>query len=97
MLSQSRLESVFSGRPYDLLDAALNDTVATFPVDIQVSQAELARIFGAQVVLWSRFSSGLYGVVEVIYFHVCVSKVESSAVTKHLAHATRPSVNWSRR
>lgn len=31
----SRLESVFGGRPYDLLDAALNDTVSTFPVDIQ--------------------------------------------------------------
>ena len=32
---QERLEQVFDGRPYDLLDAALTDTVANFPVDIQ--------------------------------------------------------------
>ena len=32
---QDRLEQVFDGRPYDLLDAALTDTVANFPVDIQ--------------------------------------------------------------
>ncbi|KAH9288043.1 hypothetical protein KI387_032160, partial [Taxus chinensis] len=29
------LEDLFSGRPYDMLDAALTDTVAKFPVDIQ--------------------------------------------------------------
>ncbi|KAL6844591.1 hypothetical protein ACP4OV_025250 [Aristida adscensionis] len=32
---ESRLEDVFAGRPYDMLDAALSDTVARFPVDIQ--------------------------------------------------------------
>lgn len=32
---ESRLEDIFAGRPYDMLDAALSDTVAKFPVDIQ--------------------------------------------------------------
>lgn len=32
---EERLEAVFDGRPYDSLDAALTDTVARFPVDIQ--------------------------------------------------------------
>jgi phytoene synthase len=33
--SQERLDQVFDGRPFDLLDAALTDTVASFPCDIQ--------------------------------------------------------------
>lgn len=33
---ESRLEDLFNGRPFDMLDAALSDTVAKFPVDIQV-------------------------------------------------------------
>ncbi|KAK8934670.1 hypothetical protein KSP39_PZI014843 [Platanthera zijinensis] len=32
---QARLEGVFAGRPYDMFDAALSDTVMAFPVDIQ--------------------------------------------------------------
>jgi phytoene synthase len=32
---EERLEALFEGRPYDALDAALTDTVARFPVDIQ--------------------------------------------------------------
>ncbi|URE18748.1 phytoene synthase [Musa troglodytarum] len=32
---ESRLEDVFAGRPYDMLDAALSDTVSKYPVDIQ--------------------------------------------------------------
>ncbi|PIA26677.1 hypothetical protein AQUCO_09100082v1 [Aquilegia coerulea] len=32
---ESRLEDLFQGRPYDMLDAALSDTVGKFPVDIQ--------------------------------------------------------------
>ncbi|OIT34597.1 bifunctional 15-cis-phytoene synthase, chromoplastic [Nicotiana attenuata] len=32
---EDRLEDVFSGRPFDMLDAALSDTVSRFPVDIQ--------------------------------------------------------------
>ncbi|XP_047324679.1 phytoene synthase 2, chloroplastic-like [Impatiens glandulifera] len=32
---ESRLEDIFEGRPFDMLDAALADTVAKFPVDIQ--------------------------------------------------------------
>lgn len=33
---EERLEDVFRGQPYDMLDATLADTVARFPVDIQV-------------------------------------------------------------
>nr|ADW08475.1 phytoene synthase [Lilium lancifolium] len=32
---EARLEDLFAGRPYDMLDAALSDTVLKFPVDIQ--------------------------------------------------------------
>nr|QQR34459.1 chloroplast phytoene synthase 2 [Capsicum annuum] len=32
---EARLEDIFSGRPFDMLDAALSDTVSRFPVDIQ--------------------------------------------------------------
>lgn len=32
---EDRLENVFNGRPFDMLDAALSDTVSNFPVDIQ--------------------------------------------------------------
>ncbi|CAH8320172.1 unnamed protein product [Eruca vesicaria subsp. sativa] len=32
---EARLEDLFRGRPFDMLDAALADTVATYPVDIQ--------------------------------------------------------------
>lgn len=32
---EERLEAVFEGRPYDILDAALTDTVSRFAVDIQ--------------------------------------------------------------
>ncbi|XP_075645120.1 phytoene synthase 2, chloroplastic [Castanea sativa] len=32
---ESRLEDLFQGQPFDMLDAALSDTVAKFPVDIQ--------------------------------------------------------------
>nr|AMJ39472.1 phytoene synthase 2 [Bixa orellana] len=32
---EKRLDDLFEGRPYDMLDAALSDTVAKYPVDIQ--------------------------------------------------------------
>lgn len=32
---EERLEAIFEGRPYDMLDAALTDTIAKYPVDIQ--------------------------------------------------------------
>ena len=32
---EDRLESIFAGKPYDLLDAALSDTVANFPLAIE--------------------------------------------------------------
>ena len=33
---EERLQDIFDGRPYDLLDAALTDTVFRFPLDIKV-------------------------------------------------------------
>jgi len=33
---EARLEDLFQGRPFNMMDAALADTVAKFPVDIQV-------------------------------------------------------------
>ncbi|KAG9135731.1 hypothetical protein Leryth_002460 [Lithospermum erythrorhizon] len=32
---ETRLEDIFIGRPFDMLDAALSDTVSKFPIDIQ--------------------------------------------------------------
>ncbi|KAM7267629.1 hypothetical protein ACFE04_009795 [Oxalis oulophora] len=32
---EARLEDLFQGRPFDMLDAALSDTVTNYPVDIQ--------------------------------------------------------------
>ncbi|CAN1178970.1 Phytoene synthase 2, chloroplastic (Fragment) [Linum perenne] len=32
---EERLEDIFNGRPYDLLDAALTDTISRFPLDIK--------------------------------------------------------------
>ncbi|CAM0908533.1 unnamed protein product [Alopecurus aequalis] len=32
---ERRLEDLFAGRPYDMLDAALSDTITNFPIDIQ--------------------------------------------------------------
>ncbi|KMZ72123.1 Phytoene synthase [Zostera marina] len=32
---EAKLEDLFAGRPYDMLDATLSDTVTRFPVDIQ--------------------------------------------------------------
>ncbi|KAE8774199.1 Phytoene synthase, chloroplastic [Hordeum vulgare] len=37
---ERRLEDLFVGRPYDLLDAALSDTITKFPIDIQVASDE---------------------------------------------------------
>lgn len=34
---EKRLNDLFDGQPYDMYDAALADTVSTYPVDIQVS------------------------------------------------------------
>lgn len=33
---EERLEDIFEGRPYDLLDAALSHTVSKFPIDMKV-------------------------------------------------------------
>lgn len=41
---ESRLEELFQGRPFDMLDAALSDTVTKFPVDVQVLIDFVAQI-----------------------------------------------------
>ena len=33
---EDRLQDIFNGRPYDMLDAALTDTVFKFPLDIKM-------------------------------------------------------------
>lgn len=33
---EDRLHDIFNGHPYDMLDAALTDTVTKFPLDIKV-------------------------------------------------------------
>lgn len=33
---EERLQDIFNGHPYDMLDAALTDTVFKFPLDIKV-------------------------------------------------------------
>ncbi|XP_044414982.1 uncharacterized protein [Triticum aestivum] len=38
---ERRLEDLFTGHPYDMLDAALSDTIAMFPIDIQVGLESL--------------------------------------------------------
>lgn len=41
---EERLHDIFDGRPYDMLDSALTDTVFNFPLDIKVSdQVESLR------------------------------------------------------
>lgn len=39
---EARLEDLFNGRPFDMLDAALANTVNKFPVNIQVTCIRLA-------------------------------------------------------
>jgi phytoene synthase len=34
---EDRLDDIFNGHPYDMLDAALTDTVSKFPLDIKVA------------------------------------------------------------
>ncbi|KAG8383697.1 hypothetical protein BUALT_Bualt04G0040900 [Buddleja alternifolia] len=52
---QARLEDSFRGRPFDMLDAALSDTVCTFPVDIQPFRD---MIEGMRMDLWkSRYEN----------------------------------------
>ncbi|KAG8049335.1 hypothetical protein GUJ93_ZPchr0009g1512 [Zizania palustris] len=52
---EKRLEDLFEGRPYDMYDAALSDTVSKFPVDIQPFKD---MIEGMRLDLWkSRYKS----------------------------------------
>ncbi|CAA0813408.1 Phytoene synthase- chloroplastic [Striga hermonthica] len=52
---EDRLEDIFKGRPFDMLDAALSDTVAQFPVDIQPFKD---MIEGMRMDLWkSRYKN----------------------------------------
>ncbi|KAG8373535.1 hypothetical protein BUALT_Bualt11G0034700 [Buddleja alternifolia] len=52
---EARLEDIFRGRPFDMLDAALSDTVSRFPVDIQPFRD---MIEGMRMDLWkSRYKN----------------------------------------
>ncbi|KAI3462239.1 hypothetical protein Pfo_018902 [Paulownia fortunei] len=52
---EARLEDIFGGRPFDMLDAALSDTVSKFPVDIQPFRD---MIEGMRMDLWkSRYKN----------------------------------------
>ncbi|XP_027329199.1 phytoene synthase 2, chloroplastic [Abrus precatorius] len=52
---ESRLEELFQGRPFDMLDASLSDTVSKFPVDIQPFKD---MIEGMRMDLWkSRYKN----------------------------------------
>ncbi|XP_073278089.1 phytoene synthase 2, chloroplastic [Primulina huaijiensis] len=52
---ESRLDDIFRGRPFDMLDAALSDTVCKFPIDIQPFRD---MIEGMRMDLWkSRYSN----------------------------------------
>lgn len=41
---ETRLNDLFEGRPYDMYDAALSDTVSKYPVDIQVNSKWLSKL-----------------------------------------------------
>nr|KAJ0198153.1 hypothetical protein LSAT_V11C700360040 [Lactuca sativa] len=48
-ICEDRLEDLFNGRPFDMLDAALTDTVKKFPLDIKfISFIRLSNFFGFQ-------------------------------------------------
>ncbi|XP_075474243.1 phytoene synthase 2, chloroplastic [Primulina tabacum] len=52
---ESRLDDIFRGCPFDMLDAALSDTVSKFPIDIQPFRD---MIEGMRMDLWkSRYSN----------------------------------------
>uniref|UniRef100_M1BE33 15-cis-phytoene synthase n=1 Tax=Solanum tuberosum TaxID=4113 RepID=M1BE33_SOLTU len=52
---EARLEDIFNGRPFDMLDAALSDTVSKFPVDIQPFRD---MVEGMRMDLWkSRYNN----------------------------------------
>ncbi|KAG9131047.1 hypothetical protein Leryth_006777 [Lithospermum erythrorhizon] len=52
---ETRLEDIFIGRPFDMLDAALSDTVSRFPIDIQPFRD---MIEGMRMDLWkSRYKT----------------------------------------
>ncbi|KAK6154087.1 hypothetical protein DH2020_013726 [Rehmannia glutinosa] len=52
---EARLDDIFKGRPFDMLDAALSDTVSRFPVDIQPFKD---MIEGMRMDLWkSRYKN----------------------------------------
>jgi len=53
---EARLEDLFAGRPYDMFDAALSDTVSRFPVDIQACNL---GILHTSILCWSHCYRGM--------------------------------------
>ena len=41
---ETRLNDLFEGRPYDMSDASLSDTVSKYPVDIHVTSKWLNKL-----------------------------------------------------
>lgn len=60
---EARLEDLFAGRPYDMFDAALSDTVSRFPVDIQVCIISILHRKHTSLSFYSSF---------LAYFHIFV-------------------------
>lgn len=42
---EERLHDIFYGRPYDMLDAALTDTIYKFPMDIKVQIEDQGLVY----------------------------------------------------
>lgn len=41
---EERLEDIFNNKPYDMLDAALTDTICKFPLDIKVPKFSISPV-----------------------------------------------------
>ncbi|VAI64002.1 unnamed protein product [Triticum turgidum subsp. durum] len=56
---ERRLEDLFAGRPYDMLDAALSDTITKFPIDIQPFKDMIDGMRTAESVYGAALALGL--------------------------------------
>lgn len=74
---EARLEDIFNGRPFDMLDAALSDTVSRFPVDIQVNLSKWITIIFARFrcysLLLSAFPMQVLIEFDILFFFVSLS------------------------
>ncbi|KAI7753015.1 hypothetical protein M8C21_016770, partial [Ambrosia artemisiifolia] len=75
-----RLEDLFNGRPFDMLDAALSDTVSNFPVDIQKSRYKHFE----ELYLYCYYVAGTVGLMRVPIMGIAP---ESEATTESVYNA----------